>query len=113
MGSIEFKVILYGLIFMVITNISLGYIIDESMITNYDAETEVSDYVDSLDLGWFSGGALSLILSISSLFFSLFGVDFILMIEVLPTFMLTILTFFNVLIVFSLIMYLIDRIWIG
>lgn len=112
-GNIEYSIILFGLIFMLLTNISLGYVIDDDLIEIYDVEDNVDDFIDSLDLGTVSSTLLGVILSAVSKFFGLFGVNFIATISILPGFVSALIGFLNALVVVSIVMYLIDKLWIG
>jgi len=113
-GSTELSLIVFGLIFMLLLNISLGFIIDSSLINNYDVESTISGYInESMDLGIILSSAVTGLLWFVDLFFSVFGVNFIAVITILPLWMTTVLVLYNSLITFAIIMYLVDRIWIG
>ena len=113
-ASTELSLIVFGLIFMLLLNISLGFIIDSSLINNYDVESTISGYInESMDLGIILSSAVTGLLWFVDLFFSVFGVNFIAVITILPLWMTTVLVLYNSLITFAIIMYLVDRIWIG
>jgi len=113
-GSIELSLIIYGLIFMLLLNISLGFVIDETLISSYDIEDNINDYVnDTLDLGILLGSAVTGLLWMVSVFFSIFGINFIAVITILPTWMTGLFILYNSLISFAIIMYFVDRLWLG
>lgn len=110
-GSVEFKVILFGLIFMTILNITLGLIVDPSMIQDYDQQEQADELVS--ELGPVGGFFANSLLSIGVTVYGIFGVDFIAVVTVLPTFVLVLINLLNTVVVFSLIFYLVDRLWLG
>jgi len=110
-GSVELKVIIFSLIFMTILNIMLGQILDPSLVTDYNQDQAINEIVS--ELGAVSGFITSALLNIAIAIYSIFGVDFILAITVLPTIVVTLLTLFNAIVTFSIVFYLVDRIWIG
>lgn len=113
-GSVtELGIILFGIIFLSLLNFSLGYVLDSSIVSNYDAETTVSDYVETLDFGIMGSALATALLSVVTLFFSVFGINFVASISVLPSALIVFFTLFNGIIIFALIMYLVDRFWIG
>lgn len=109
----ELSVIIFGIIFISLLNLSLGFILDSSLVSSYDPEVTVIEFVDSLDLNFFYTGMLIGLLTIVNLFFSLFGVNFVSAISVVPTLFITLIGLFNSIVIFALIMYLINRLWIG
>jgi len=113
-SSIELSVIIFGLIFMTFLNISLGFVLDSSLVSNYDPEATISEYVNNeLDLGIVLGSAVTGLLWLINIFFSIFGVNFVGVITILPLWVGSIFLLLNTLISFSIIMYFVDRIWIG
>lgn len=112
-GSTELNIVIFGVIFLFLTNVSLGFVID-TYVEGSDLETSVDSYVnDTLDLGVILGAFVSGILWVITIFFSLFGVNFIGALIILPIWVLGFLAIINSLVIFALIMYFVDRLWIG
>jgi len=102
---------------MTLLNVSLGFI-SESIynveFTNYETENTISNYVnDELDFGYIGGSVVTGLLWVVSVFFSLFGINFIAVISLLPLWLTTLFLLLNTITAFSIIMYFVDRIWIG
>jgi len=108
-ANTEFKIVIFGFIFMILLNISLGFIIDPSQIQNFNEQDVIDDIVS--ELGLISGTITSIILNMGILFFGLFGINFIAGIVILPPIVLSLITFFNLLVTFSLIFYIVEKIW--
>lgn len=105
----ELGIIIFGLIFITLSNIAIGFILDSSFVDTNDGENTISGYVDSLDVGVFVGVVLTGIITLASLFFSIFGVDFIVAITVLPLWTLGLYALINGIILFALLMYFYDQ----
>lgn len=112
-GSTEYKVIIFGIMFMAILNIFLGYMVDYSIgtITDYDAETAISEL--TADMGYLSSWITEVLLEVGAIVFGIFGIDFVGAIYVLPLWAGGLLLLFNYAIVFTVIFYIVDRFWIG
>lgn len=112
-GSTELNIIIFGVIFLFLTNISIGFVLD-SYVEGSSVETSVESYVnDELDLGVILGSFVTAILWIFTIFFGLFGVNFIGALILLPSWFLGMIGLINAIIIFAIIMYFVDRIWIG
>lgn len=113
-GTMELSIILFGLVFTLIMNIFLSFALNSGIVTDYDAEATIEEYVNSeLDLGITLSVVITGLLWVISVFFGIFSINFVSFISVLPTFMISIYSFFNALLCFSIIMYFVDKIWIG
>lgn len=109
--SLELKIIINSLIFMALLNISLGFIIDASLIDNYDQQQVINDLTG--ELGTVAGFITSTLLDVGQFLFSLFGVDFIASISILPVWVITLLVLYNVIVAIMVVFYIIDRVWVG
>ena len=113
-GSVELNIIIFGLIFMTLLNISLGFILDSNLYETKNISDDISNYVyTGLGATALFAPFLLILVAILSLFFSLFGVSFIIAISVLPLWVSAIILLLNALVIFSIIMYFVERLWIG
>lgn len=111
MAYLEFRMVMFGVIFMFILNTLLVLFVSPDQIQDFNQDSVIEDITD--ELGAVSGFITSALLNIGIAMFGLFGIDFIAYVSVLPLWVLSALTLYNIIIVFALIFYLVDRIWVG
>ena len=123
MASTELKIVLFVTFFMFLFNLFIGLVVSQSSISLSDKDAylnniqnsfidEEGNFLEQL-AGYITGNFITGIFIIASAYFSLFGVDFILLIDVLPTWFNSIFVLFNITGLFAVVFYIIDRIWIG
>ncbi|MFW6377221.1 MAG: hypothetical protein ACOCZ5_01120 [bacterium] len=108
-GVIELRIVIVGLITMLILNGVVGLLTPNYSLQ--DRQETLDELTD--EMGVLSSTIVDTILALGSGLFSLFGVDFIASIDVLPTWFISFLVVYNVIVIFSFIMYLVDRFWFG
>lgn len=96
---------------MALLNISLGFIIDSSLIENYDQQQVIDDLTS--ELGAIAGFITNALLDIGQFLFGLFGVDFIASITILPLWVISLLVLYNIIVSIMVVFYIVDRLWVG
>lgn len=111
--SLEYKTIVGGLIFMVLLNLVMGLVVNPDTIEGFDEKAVIREWSDGISSFSFISFTSRVLLNVANNVFSVFGVNLIASILLLPWWLNTLLILYNLIIVFAVIFYLIDRLWIG
>lgn len=125
MTSVETKILISGLFFFALFGILIGLILPEEL-QNTASLSNVTDQLNPITgttiadipilgnvLQVIFDVVLTVIFFLIDTMFSIFGVDIISGIVILPAWLNTLLLLYSVVIFYCLIMIIIDRIWIG
>ena len=113
MGSTELKFIVFGAFFFVILGTLLNQTFPAVETNSFDQQEVINELTSSENLGTLSGFITGALLNIGLALFGLFGIDFIGAIIGLPAWINVLLGVFMTIYTIFVIMYLIDRLWVG
>ena len=111
MASIELKIIIYALIFMLFFNILLSFIAGAGGISLLDKDTYIQEI--TADMGIIGGWLTANLLTIGSAMFTFLGIDLISNLQVFPLWLNSIMLAYSILVIFATVFYIVDRLWLG
>ena len=111
MGSTELKFVIFGAFFFVILGTLLNQTFPAVETNSFEQQSIIDDLTS--ELGAVSGFITAALLNIGLALFGLFGIDFIGVIVGLPAWINFLLGVFMTLYTIFVIMYLVDRLWLG
>lgn len=125
MGSLEFNVVITLLFFNFFVGIGLNHMVPDQkvedltktdVVNNIYGLEEENERDEELELGFFGSIGWNVVwffISLTDLYFMIFGVDIIGGLTILPSFISATIILLNYTLLFSMIMYLVNRFWVG
>ena len=111
MAWVEFRVVMVSVIFMFILNFMVVAVIGDAAVDEYNQDDVINEVTG--EMGAVSGFITSALINIGLAMFSIFGVDFIVLVAEVPPMIINGLILYNIIATTTLIFYLVRIFWVG
>jgi len=111
MAWVEFRVVMISIIFMFILNFMVVAVIGDTAVDEYNQDVIIDEV--TAEMGAVSGFITDALINIGIAMYSIFGVDFIILVAEVPAIILNGLILYNIIATVTFIFYLVRILWIG